>query len=110
MFIGYRTISSYANIKGGLKHEYIFSKAQIAVNIKRAYKNLRLIPVNMNWLSAAIYLTITIAIIVTLVSAFAINLITIANLNQEFTREQINAAKTFGYLYVLKANSELDKW
>ncbi|QEX46086.1 MSC_0882 family membrane protein [Mycoplasmoides gallisepticum] len=110
LFIGYRTISSYANIKGGLKHEYIFSKAQIAVNIKRAYKNLRLIPVNMNWLSAAIYLTITIAIIVTLVSAFAINLITIANLNQEFTREQINAAKIFGYLYVLKANSELDKW
>ncbi|OBU78949.1 hypothetical protein BAX51_01775 [Mycoplasmoides gallisepticum] len=110
LFIGYRTISSYANIKGGLKHEYIFSKAQIAVNIKRAYKNLRLIPVNMNWLSAAIYLTIMIAIIVTLVSAFAINLITIANLNQEFTREQINASKTFGYLYVLKANSELDKW
>lgn len=110
LFVGYRTISSYANIKAGLKHEYIFSKAQIAVNIKRAYKNLRLIPVNMNWLSAAIYLTIVIAIVVTLVSAFAINLVTIANLNQEFSREEINAAKTFGYLYVLKANHELDKW
>ncbi|WP_027121829.1 MSC_0882 family membrane protein [[Mycoplasma] imitans] len=110
LFIGYRTISSYANIKGGLKHEYIFSKAQIAVNIKRAYKNLRLLPVNVNWLSAAIYITVIIAIVVTLVAAFGINLITIANLNQSFTKEQINAAKRFGYLYVLKANGELDKW
>ncbi|WP_228444774.1 MSC_0882 family membrane protein [Mycoplasma tullyi] len=110
LLVGYRTISSYANIKSGAKQQYIFSKTQISVNIKRAYKNLRLIPVNINWLAAGIYLTVVIGIIVTLVTAFTINLVKIANFNQDFTREQINEAKRFGYLYVLKPNNELDKW
>ncbi|UTS70675.1 MSC_0882 family membrane protein [Mycoplasma bradburyae] len=110
IFIGYRTISNYANIKSGLKHEHIFNKNQIAVNIKRAYKSLRILPINVNWLSAGIYITVIIAIVVTLVTAFAVNLITIANNTDSFTQEQIKEAKAFGYLYVLKPQANLDSW
>ncbi|QZX48992.1 MSC_0882 family membrane protein [Mycoplasma sp. E35C] len=100
LIIGYKTISNYVNIKSGLKNPEAFNRHQIAVNILRSYKSLKLVPININWLAAGIYIAVGLVSLVALVVAWGWN-----------TSVDPQKVKEFGQLSVLKEDKvTLDYW